>query len=127
MDETNKVYLKINDKFKLDIEQQLRGSGYRFGAFHEIIDLVNDTKYFSIEIENTDLNFQDRDGLFEVLIKFIDKEIANIPNELEDLESQRSARDFDDYRHFYDTEALSEKEHKLSQIKKALVKNFRPK
>jgi hypothetical protein len=81
--------------------------------------------YYIVGINSANLKFQDRNGLVEELIRFINKEIKNIPNELEELESQRSSRDFNDYRHFYDTEALSEKEGKLSQIKKVLIKNIK--
>lgn len=120
--EINNVYIKVNSLFKLNIESQLKGSGYQFTSFHEIKDLVNDTKYYVLEVDNIDLRFQDRKGLFEVLTKFLDRELANIPDELEALENQRLSRDFDDHRHFYETEGLSEKEGKLVKIKNQLLK-----
>jgi len=122
--ELNKPYAKINELFNLNIDNQLKNLGLRFETFHEIIDLVSDAKYYSIGIEGIDLNFQDRKGLLEVLIKFINKQISNIPNELEDLESQRSSRDFNDYRHFYDAEALSEKEGNLVALRTKLMKDL---
>ncbi|MDB5158446.1 MAG: hypothetical protein JWR50_3153 [Mucilaginibacter sp.] len=121
--EINPTYLKLNDMFKLNIDKQLLNSSCHFESFHEIKDLVNENSYYVAGLDNVDLRFQDRAGLFEVLIKFVDRAIANIPNELEALESQRQSRDFDDYRHFYDTEALSEKEGKLMSIKNQLLKS----
>jgi len=121
--ELNKVYLKIDEMFNLNVDKQLNDLNYRFENFHEIIDLVNNTKYYCIGIENIDLYFQDRNGLFEELIKFIDKEITNIPGELAHLESQRSSRDFDDNRHFIETETLSERQGKLDKLKTTFLIN----
>ena len=124
--EINPVYLKINEQFKLNIDAQLKGSSYQFNRFYKIHDVVNERDFYSVGIENTNLNFQDRNGLIEVLLKFIDREIANIPNELENLEEERSkSRYWDDTQHFYETEALSEKEGKLSKLKTKLLKELK--
>lgn len=123
--DVDKVYSRVNEMFNLGIDEQIEHLNCRFESLHEIIDLVNQTKYYSLTIDNKDLNFQDRSGLFEVLIKFIDNKIANIPTELEELEKERKSRDFDDYRHFYDTEALSEKEGILVNTRKILLKEYR--
>jgi hypothetical protein len=123
--EINAVYIKINEQFKLNIDLQLKGLGYRFDRFYKIHDIINARDFYSVGIENTNLNFQDRNGLIEVLIKFVDREIANIPNELESLEEERAkSRYWDDTQHFYETEALSEKEGKLSKLKTKLLKEL---
>jgi len=126
--EINSAYLKINELFKLNIDVQLKGSGYRFDRFYEIHDIVNERDFYSVGIENTNLNFQNRNGLIEVLVKFIDREIANIPIELKNLEEERSqSRYWDDSQHFYETEALSEKESKLGKLRAKLLKELNKK
>jgi hypothetical protein len=122
MDEINKVYNKIDEVFELKIDKQLLGSGYTFVSFHEIRDLVNDSNSYTVTIENTDLNFKDRAGFLEVLLKFIDRELEQIPIEYGNLERERAHRDFNDYRHFDVTEALSQKEAKLTKMKSKLMK-----
>lgn len=121
----DKVYTKLNELFYLNIDVQLKGLDYHFETLHEIIDLVNQTTYYSLTIDGTDLNFQDRTGLLEILIKYTERQILNIPQELEALENERhNARYWDDVQHFYETEALSEKEGKLAKLKNKLQKEY---
>jgi hypothetical protein len=122
-DNTGKVCLLIKEKFDLNIESEFKEMGYRFDTLHEIRNLIDDTGYYSIGMEDMDLNFQDSEGLLELLIKFINKKIADIPDELEALENERSrARNWDDIQHFHETEALSEKEGKLNKVKAKLIR-----
>ncbi len=121
----DKVYTKLNELFNINIEAQLKGLDYHFETLHQIIDLVNQTIYYSLTIDGTDLNFQDRTGLFELLIRYTERQISNIPQELEALENERhNARYRDDVQHFYETEALSEKEGKLTKLKNKLQKDY---
>lgn len=116
---------KINEQFKFDIEPIFKDLNYKIKGIFESVDLISQDRFFSLTIDFSNLRFKDRITLIGVLIRFMEREISNIPNELEALENQRAnSRYWDDIQHFHETEGLSEKESKLSKIKRKLESEY---
>ena len=117
---------KIKELFQIDIYSLFNGLNVDFRTLNETSDLVTNHKYFVFGINNMDLKFTNRSGFLDVLLQFIEITIEEIPNEFLALEAEKSkARYWDDVQHFYETEALSEKESKLNKAKIKLLKELK--
>ena len=123
--EINAVYLKLEDKFKLNLKSRMKGTGLFFEKFLSVTDIITNKNYFALILNSKILFFDDLLHLNTKLESIIKSEIKEINEQVESLQNHR-ATDLiiDKAAIHYELDELGDREDKLYKLLEQLKKNI---
>jgi hypothetical protein len=123
--EINAVYLKLEDKFKLNLKSRMKGTGLFFEKFLSVTDIITNKNYFALILNSKILFFDDLLHLNTKLERIIKSEIREINEQVESLQNHR-ATDLiiDKAAIHYELDELGDREDKLYKLLEQLKKNI---
>jgi len=126
--EINAVYLKIEEKLKLNLKSRIKGTGLVFEKFLSVNDIITNKNYYALIVNSKILFFDDLLHLITKLERVIKSEIKEINEQVESLQNHR-ATDLiiDKAAIHYELDELGNREDKLYKLLEQLTKNIEKK
>jgi hypothetical protein len=116
MSEINDVYKKVDKLFKIKLAAQIKGSGLEFNKFTIIQDLVNETQYFILYIDNKKISFINLGEFYSELRKLVEEKLVENKIQLDYIEDQINEDLAESYWFDSSIESLYHEEYKLNKI-----------
>jgi hypothetical protein len=128
--EINDVYLKLDSIFKLKLKAQIKGSGLVFERFLHVTNMVGNSSYYAVVLNQKVIHFTSIVEFYNGLIKIIDSELVEVQSKINDYEyHMRNDLSYDEVFLHNQLEELSVQAYKFEKIKEKIAKitNTNPK